>query len=752
MILEQAWHRFRPAEGWLPVLLLLAIVFTLIAAVLVVEWVPESNIVIWTALLGLILGGLLAKRPLGWLPAWSLIVAYGLVFTVIWLGRLSPPLGILFSGWDASSAHFRQNLGLFVDRSAGWLTSVFSGGTSKETIVFAAGLGFAAWLLAAYAGWSTFRQHRPLAGITVMGLALAVNGYFGQASLWPVGMFVALAALLAAAIHFADLETEWTKRGTDYSSEIRLDLLVASGVIGMLLLAMTFALPEINLRALYRAVFDRPAVHEAEDALSRAFAGVRQPGGNQGSGAGPGGGVGGSLPRGFLLGDPPELYETVVMTASVRGDVPAPTHWRGVSFDVYTGRGWAITPERQEPVAEAELIAIPEFAWQSSVEQSIHWVLGDSVNRYTLGLPQRFDQAVTAYWRGVEDLSRVRGRGNDYSAVSRFSTATAAELRTASLAGVPPAVTARYTELPETVPERVHELAREVAGDPGVAATPYDQAKALERFLRQYPYSLEVALPPAGSDPVDYFLFDLQSGYCDYYASAMVVMARSLGLPARLATGFLPQPADANGLQTIYMVNAHSWAEVYFAGYGWVEFEPTAAFPAGSDRASSVSSPDETGLDDFLANAPPPIPEQQAPLPSPFWALGLLALLPLGWWLWQRRRTRAARVRGVQWAFGRLLRSAEMLGQPTAPSQTPHEFEAGLKQRLQLLEEKRRVARVEAQALYPDIENVVALYVSGQYSGKESPAEPAVNSWRRIRGRLWLLGLLERLPGGKRDM
>ena len=76
----------------------------------------------------------------------------------------------------------------------------------------------------------------------MMGLALALNGYFGRAPLWPVGMFVGLAALLAAAIHFADLEAEWGRRGTDYSSEIRLDLLMASGVIGLFLLTATFIL------------------------------------------------------------------------------------------------------------------------------------------------------------------------------------------------------------------------------------------------------------------------------------------------------------------------------------------------------------------------------------------------------------------------------------------------------------------------------------------------------------------------------
>jgi transglutaminase-like putative cysteine protease len=108
--------------------------------------------------------------------------------------------------------------------------------------------------------------------------------------------------------------------------------------------------------------------------------------------------------------------------------------------------------------------------------------------------------------------------------------------------------------------------------------------------LRQYPYSLEVTGPPPNVDPVAYFLFELQAGYCDYYASAMVVMARSLGLPARMGVGYLAQPADEAGVQTIRQLHGHSWAEIYFAGVGWVEFEPTGSFDSPRDARGTSAA------------------------------------------------------------------------------------------------------------------------------------------------------------------
>jgi len=738
------WRRLRPEEGWLSYFLLLAVILILTWAVIEVAWVPELSTLPYLSVIGLMMGTLLAKRPMKWHFAWVLIAAYGIILNLIILGQLLPSASAIFDGWGVSSELLRQNLALMTDRIEGWYTAVAAGGSSQEVIVFAFLLGISAWFLAAYAGWSTFRQGRPLVGLTTMGVAVAINAYFGDASLWPVALFVGLAVVLAASVHYANLERGWSKKEIDYSTEIRMDILAFSGGIALFLLTFAYVLPAVNIRALAEVFVDQPVVIEAEEVFDRAFAGVRQPRrqgpvidleGNPGRA--------GTLPRSFLLGAPPELYETVVLTATTSNEIIPVTHWRGFSYDEYTGRGWAISTEREQLIPANERIPLPATETDLSIIQAVHWVQTPLAARYTLGLPERFDQDVITFWRGVEDLSRVRSGGKDYSAESRVSGASTAELRNATLSDVSLSILARYTALPDSVPQRVHELAQQIAGLQNLS--PFDKARTLERFLRQYPYSLDVASPPSGSDPVDFFLFDLQTGYCDYYASAMVVMARSLGLPARLAAGFLAQPADEKGVQTLYQINAHSWPEVYFAGYGWIEFEPTASFPT-SDRDLAIPIPPEFDRQEPIPiTYPPPIPEQEIVKVSPFWyLLGVLLLVPAIWWIWNWQRQRAASQDSVLWAYGRLMLSAQHLDQPARPSQTPAEFEEALLKKLGEPAHPGWSLRWR-QGVQPDIVRLASLFVDQQYGGKESATGQAVESWHRIRIRMWILGFLTRL-------
>ncbi len=96
--------------------------------------------------------------------------------------------------------------------------------------------------------------------------------------------------------------------------------------------------------------------------------------------------------------------------------------------------------------------------------------------------------------------------------------------------------------------------------------------------MREFPYTLDVPVPPADKDVVAYFLFDLQEGYCDYFATAMAVLARSAGLPARVVGGYATGAYhEEEHLFTVTAAEAHTWVEIYFFGIGWVEFEPTPA-------------------------------------------------------------------------------------------------------------------------------------------------------------------------------
>src|SRR6185312_13752952 len=121
---------------------------------------------------------------------------------------------------------------------------------------------------------------------------------------------------------------------------------------------------------------------------------------------------------------------------------------------------------------------------------------------------------------------------SQYSVTSEVSTASEADLRQASQA-YPAEVRQRYLALPP-VPGRVHNLAVQLTDS---ANNPYDKAVAVESYLRSLPYSLSVPEPPPNQDGVDYFLFTTKTGYCDYFASAMAVMMRSEGVPARVVSG-----------------------------------------------------------------------------------------------------------------------------------------------------------------------------------------------------------------------
>ena len=194
---------------------------------------------------------------------------------------------------------------------------------------------------------------------------------------------------------------------------------------------------------------------------------------------------------------------------------------------------------------------------------------------------------------------------------------------------------------------------------------------AIEDYLRGFGIDVGITAAPHDRDSVDYFLFDLQRGFCDYYASAMVVMARAVGLPARLGVGFLQRPPDAAGAQTIRQIDAHSWAEVYFAGYGWVEFEPTAPFSAAPAPETAVvpSQATYTPPQPAAVAIPPRAPRRGNP-----WLL-LLGLAALGlviWRLWGRHmavhRQQRDELDEVQRAFAGLLDGAAAIGHPARPA------------------------------------------------------------------------------------
>jgi transglutaminase-like putative cysteine protease len=270
-------------------------------------------------------------------------------------------------------------------------------------------------------------------------------------------------------------------------------------------------------------------------------------------------------------------------------------------FHEYTSDGWDNTDIDTILLDEYEqALVVPDFEYRREVTQTI-----------TLKQNMRIDGAIAAAGQPVragvpiralvsslgqeEDstLSRANSvpltapgdasvfysqiplyAGDTYQVVSSLTQADQESLRQAGT-DYPAWVVPRYLQLPDSVPTRIRILAEQITEGLEI---PYDKAEAIERYLREIPYTEKIDEPAPGKDGVDYFLFDIRKGYCDYYASSMVVMLRATGVPARYVRGY-SQAERVAGVYEVREWDGHAWPEVFFPGYGWVEFEPTGGEP-----------------------------------------------------------------------------------------------------------------------------------------------------------------------------
>jgi transglutaminase-like putative cysteine protease len=323
--------------------------------------------------------------------------------------------------------------------------------------------------------------------------------------------------------------------------------------------------------------------------------------------------------------------------------------------------------------------------------------------------------------------SPVIRAGETYQVKSLDYNPTEKQLREAGV-DYPAWVAERYLQLPDNLSARVIELAQELTKS---QATPYDKAKAVTNYLREeIRYTTTMPEPPFGRNTLEWFLLDYKQGYCNYYATAEVILLRAVGIPARLAVGFAQGEGDVAqpDLWSVRIKDAHAWPEVYFPGASWVQFEPTASQsplyrPSGVEAATNSTIPQtpkiEDAGDELSAEAGANAQDQAtAPGAVKSWLLvgwhdGLLGLavavvlllVILAWKRYSRRvhivplpiRLKAtlerlaltpprwlerwaylAALTPIERTFGVVYRSLRRLGGFSSPSRTPAEAAAAL--------------------------------------------------------------------------
>lgn len=742
--------------GWWTLILALIMLLAMTEALNAAAWSEGLNAVRLAVLGGALLGFLLA------LTRWDGIfaAAYSFLASLFWITTL-------FNAFIFKTLTAQEGVQELARRNGEWLYALFTGTASADNLIFVTQLAFLGWWIGYLALWSLMRHQNVVYAITPAGLALLINAYFAPTKLTGfIILYLAAVLLLAIRVELARNQARWQLTRVKYAPDIALDFLKSGLLFTAIVIALAWTVPNIvgtlTVDRLLRP-FEDPW-HSVQDTWRRMYQAL-----NYGQVTTPVTAFGKTAP----FGGPVTLTDRPIFEA----DTLARTYWRAAVYDTYTGQGWlntdaeSVSLERFQPLGEPGFAATRELTATIRAMEIGQDVVFGPPNPARVSVPVIADATLIPGAENARTISLLRSqvslnREPGYQVASRASTAAADRLR-ADNTDYPQWVADRYLQLPDTTPARVTELAASIAGGHDNA---YDKAAALEAALRIYPYDQGIAAPPPGADGVDYFLFDVKRGYCDYYASAMVVMLRSVGIPARFVVGYTPgQPApqqeQPQGGLTRYRVlerNAHAWPEVYFPTYGWIQFEPTASEPVLVRPASQEEQASESDLKPDRspgAGSQPPRPEpddlqglgtqQQAGGVAAWlkhrggWFLLLLGLsaAAVGAWVTLRRR-RAALPEDAE-AAGRLFDLlgvwAARLRIPWPASHTPLEHAAAFERKLP-----------EAAAT---VNPIAALFVAQRY-GRQQPSRQmlveVVGNWHALQPKLWRRWLAETVGSPER--
>jgi transglutaminase-like putative cysteine protease len=271
---------------------------------------------------------------------------------------------------------------------------------------------------------------------------------------------------------------------------------------------------------------------------------------------------------------------TALRVDTLEGSAPRPedAYWRGLALDHFDGRGWSVTPDSREfVIGSSEVGVAVGFATQGLrlVQRLVREPVMSGV-LFSAGRVLRVRGAVGRVERDANGglyAFPTAGERIAYVATSAVELPSESMLE-ADQAEVPRGSGGRFLQLP-TLSERVGAMAREVSAG---LDTDAERVRAIERHLRQAGRYTDS--PPAhgseGFSPVESFLLDRTEGHCEYFASAMVVLLRSIGIPARIVNGFAGgEPNGILGFTELRQSDAHTWVEVHYADAGWVRYDPT---------------------------------------------------------------------------------------------------------------------------------------------------------------------------------
>jgi hypothetical protein len=773
--LESQLRRFVDLIGGITLLRLVLLVMALLSVEAGLTMTVEHILAYWLApsvIFAILCGWLFGRSRLpGWLCGLAML-GIGVVWLVVSVGNMSSPIEIFLSSLppilkmvifrmplDPGSLQqswemFAQGLGDLTSRLTLWLQYASTSALIMDPGITSLVWGLALWLVSAWAAWWLRRKEAVGVGLLPATALLIYTVYYTNSDygiFWLAGVGGSW-IVLQALDSYMKARRRWQEH---HMGQAEIEPLLAGVMLFTaigLMLAGSF-IPSVSFTKLAENI-QNTFKSRQDKTLAESLGLERTPELVSGEGV-----ASIALSDTHAIGPGPQLSQEVMLYVAVDGYQPPPPsnllphtglpqpeprfYWRSQIFDSYNGHVWiANTALTQMILANnpyhPDLITSPGN--YQVVRQHVERLQPMGGALFTAGELLDADQPSIAYWRAMGDLAYASTNAGIFSAESRIQSVTVQELRSAG--NKYPESVQNYLNLPDELPDRVRDLAvRLTINQPST----YDKVMAIQNYLRQFPYSLQVPGAPVDREVADYFLFDLQEGYCDYFATTMAVMVRAVGIPSRLVVGFSSGTYDYDTHRFIVVrANAHAWVEVYFPGLGWVEFEPTSnllpfSWPGetADQNKPIVGIPDRApvkktgaGLINWRLLRPLLlIPE--------FVLIGMVILLfvwlllPLESWILYLRPADKA----ITLIHQRLYRLGRSWGVAANAARTPHEFANAFSIKLERVAGNKRLVPVIA-ALQTDVNWLTSLYTRLLFSlhpPTHDEHHQAVRNWAHIR-------------------
>ena len=578
---------FDRARDWLgggrlwTALLVLLVTISVSRSTATFHWVDGIEVVVPVAIAAALLMSVLALSPL------RAPIGLG-------IGVILAPLVAIVGSWPRIHAdHPSDVLGLQL--ISVWWTRIQDGTAASDSSFFLVLICLLMWVTGGWLAWCTLRWRKPMVGLVPGAAAFATNvlnlppGNSDQNG-YVLAMLVLTLALLLWSNYTSSIANAG-RASVKLTGDAKWDFW-ESGLVAMAaLIVLGIMLPPLSTQ-------DKTL--DLESSVFTSWAQLQSRLSNPGIFTTTGGhGVTGFTDDVKLSGALRRSKDPV-FEWTVKGTYGGPKYFRGIDMTTTVSREWRFAPsagfqEVLQPDAYPDYQENYEKLGLATVDvtmrappQGFSTVLfypGEMykinrtvlVSQVPLGSP--FDQTLQSIDR-LDSIKPSNSTGT-YVVTAAFSTATVADLQNAG------------TQYPDwlkpymTVPATAYRSPAVLSAIKGQAmdvvraanaTNPYDAASAIEAWLRNpnnFKYSLD-ATPAPGVDPVYWFLFDGKIGYCEFFATAMGDMLRSLGIPTRLVNGYGPGTFNSGTESNVVRADdAHTWVEVYFPSYGWIPFEPT---------------------------------------------------------------------------------------------------------------------------------------------------------------------------------